>query len=56
MTHRKVILIFPNRLVLLADQRLPARSKPGGRCTIDGLDQVKRLRAALAKLSGRNFT
>jgi D-alanine-D-alanine ligase len=49
-------VIYPDILVLLADPRLPDRSKPGGRFTADDFDQVKRLSAALTELTGRNFT
>ena len=49
-------MIFRNILVLLADPRLPDRSKPGGRFTADDFGQVARLRAALSELTGRNFT
>jgi len=47
---------FRNILVLLADPRLPDRSKPGGRFTADDYDQVKRLKQALSELTERNFT
>ena len=48
-------MMFRDILVLLADPRLPDLSKPGGRFTDDDFDQVKRLRAALTTLTGRNF-
>jgi D-alanine-D-alanine ligase len=48
-------MMFRNILVLLADPRLPDRSKPGGGFTADDFDQVKRLRAALTGLTGRKF-
>ena len=48
-------MIFRSVHVLLADPRLPDRSKPGGRFTADDFDQVKRLRAALAGLTDRDF-
>jgi len=48
-------VIYRNILVLLADPRLPDRSKPGGRFTADDFDQVERLRAALTELTERNF-
>ena len=48
-------MMFPKILVLLADPRLPDRSKPGGRFTADDFDQVKRLRAALDGLTDRHF-
>jgi D-alanine-D-alanine ligase len=41
--------------VLLGDPRLPDRSKPGGRFTPDDLDQIKRLKSALAELSDYTF-
>jgi D-alanine-D-alanine ligase len=41
--------------VLLGDPRLPDRSKPGGRFTSDDLDQVARLKSALAELSAYEF-
>ncbi len=47
--------MFDNILVLLADPRLPDRSKPGGRFTADDFDQVERLRAALTGLTKRHF-
>jgi D-alanine-D-alanine ligase len=41
--------------VLLGDPRLPDRGKPGGRFTEDDLDQVERLKSALAELSDYRF-
>ena len=41
--------------VLLGDPRLPDNSKPDGRFTADDLDQVVRLKAALAGLSRYRF-
>ncbi len=41
--------------VALGDPRLPDRSKPGGRFTPDDLDQVERLKTALATLPGYAF-
>ncbi len=41
--------------VLLGDPRLPDQSKPGGRFTADDLQQVERLRGALAALPGYAF-
>ena len=41
--------------VLLGDPRLPDRSKPGGHFTADDLDQVVRLKAALAELDEYRF-
>jgi len=41
--------------VLLGDPRLPDRSKPGGRFTADDLDQVERLKRALAELDDYSF-
>lgn len=41
--------------VLLGDPRLPDRSKPGSRYTPDDLDQVVRLKAALAGLTAYRF-
>jgi D-alanine-D-alanine ligase len=41
--------------VLLGDPRLPDRGKPGGRFTADDLDQVLRLKSALAELGAFRF-
>lgn len=41
--------------VLLGDPRLPDRTKPGGRYTADDLDQIVRLKAALAELTDYTF-
>jgi D-alanine-D-alanine ligase len=41
--------------VLLGDPRLPDSSKPGGRFTQDDLDQITRLKSALAELSDYAF-
>lgn len=41
--------------VLLGDPRLPDQSKPGGRFTADDLDQVVRLKAALATVEDATF-
>ncbi len=41
--------------VLLGDPDMPDRSKPGGRFTADDLDQVERLKAALAELEAFDF-
>ncbi len=41
--------------VLLGDPELPDRSKPGGRFTADDLDQVERLKSALAELDDYEF-
>jgi D-alanine-D-alanine ligase len=41
--------------VLLGDPRLPDRTKPGGRYTDDDLDQVARLKRALAELPAYSF-
>ena len=45
----------PTISVLLGDPRLPDRSKPGGRFTPDDLDQVERLKSALAELGQYRF-
>lgn len=41
--------------VLLGDPRLPDRSKPGGRYTADDIDQIERLKSALAEISKYRF-
>ena len=41
--------------VLLGDPRLPDRNKPGGRYTADDLDQLLRLKSALAELAAYRF-
>lgn len=41
--------------VLLGDPRLPDRGKPGGAFTADDLDQVVRLKSALAELEDYSF-
>ena len=48
-------LMRPLITVLLGDPRLPDRSKPGGGFTADDLDQVVRLKAALAELGDYRF-
>ncbi len=45
----------PGITVLLGDPRLPDRGKPGGCFTADDLDQVERLKSALAELDGYRF-
>ena len=45
----------PTISVLLGDPRLPDHNKPGGRFTLDDLDQVVRLKSALDELSDYHF-